>query len=281
MKANKIIDIDALWAHRLNKELLSMYKSLGTLNISEETKKRLSAPLRTMVGPAFKPENNLLIVGEETYHGLGGKTETVVSSFHSYESYHGKYSGDYILMEVQSDFMLNRYNHASAKTQQSPFWKACAKISGVGHMTDLLSAGVAWSDLMTSDLDGGSPLERGAMNSKELDVFLGYSLQSFKGNLGITTPKVAMIFAGPKYDFFLEECFNLPQNWKKDDLRSLPECSDPEEKLLQHVNIFQHNGTLFVKTYHPGFLTWQSKYGYLKILDILAETFARMGVTKQ
>lgn len=146
-------------------------------------------------------------------------------------------------------------------------------------MADLLSAGVAWSDLMACDLDGDSPLKDGAMDFKELDIFLDYSMRAFNGNLNIIKPKVAMLFTGPDYDPFLEKCFNLPKDWKDNDLRSLPECSAPNEELLKFVKVFRHNGTLFVRTYHPGFLARKKNEGYMRILDILAETFARMGVT--
>lgn len=132
---------------------------------------------------------------------------------------------------------------------------------------------------MACDLDGGSPLKDDAMDTDELDLFLDYSMRTFNGNLNIIKPKVAMLFTGPDYDPFLEKCFNLPKNWKDNDLRSLPECSDPNEDLLKFVKVFQHNKTLFVRTYHPGFLTRKKSEGYMKILDILAETFARMGVT--
>lgn len=270
---------DELWNVELNKEMLRTFESLGTMDVSEEIKKRLSAPLRTMVGPEYIPGSSLLIVGQET-HGWGGNPQTVGSSFHSFESYHGKYSSDYILMEGQTDFLLNRYESTSAKTINSPFWKANVKVSGADSMADLLSAGVAWGNLMACDLDEKSPLRKDAMNSDDLAAFLDYSNKAFKGLLELTRPKVAMLFTGPNYDWILEDWFNLPQNWKDTDLRSLPECSDPDEHLLKFVKVFNWNGTLFIRSYHPAYLTRNKKKGYLKILDILAATLKNLGVTK-
>ena len=268
-----------LWSVELNKMLRRMYESLGTMNVSEAIKKRLSAPLRTMVGPNYVPGQSLLIVGQET-NGWGGNPETIGSSFHSSESYHGKYSSDYILMEGQTDFLLNRYGSTSARTINSPFWKANVKVSGADNMADLLSAGVAWGNLLAYDLDGKSPLRKGAMNRDELAALLDYSNKAFKGLLELTRPKVAMLFTGPNYDWILEDWFNLPKNWKDTDLRSLPECTNPNEPLLEFVKVFNWNNTLFIRSYHPGFLTRNKKKGYLKILDILAATLKNLGVTK-
>lgn len=270
---------DEFWSIELNKKILRMYESLESMDVSEGIKKRLSAPLRTMVSPKYIPGSSLLIVGQET-HGWGGDPRTIGSSFSSVESYHGRYSSNYILMEGQTDFIMNRYGSVSARTINSPFWKANVKVSGVGSMADLLSAGVAWGDLLACDLDGKSPLRKGAMNRNDLVAFLDYSNKAFQGLLRTTQPKVALLFTGPRYDWIVEDWFNLPKNWKDNDLRSLPECSDPNEPLLQYVKIFRWNGTLFIRTYHPAYLYRNKKKDYLKILDILAATLKNLGVTK-
>lgn len=270
---------DELWSIKINKQLLCMYESLGSMNVSEAVKKRLSAPLRTMVGPNYAPGQSLLTVGQET-HGWGGDPKTIGSSFHSFESYKGDHSGDYILMEDQTDFLLDRWRIVKAKTKNSPFWRAITKVSGVGSMADLLTAGVAWADLLPCDLNGKSPIKKGPLTNNELIAFLDYSKKAFKGLIKIIQPKVVTLFTGPSYDWILEDWFNLPKNWKDHDLRELPECSDPNEPLLQYVKIFRWNGTLFIRTYHPAYLYRNKKKGYLKILDILAATLKNLGVTK-
>lgn len=270
---------DEFWSVELNKELLRMYESLGTMDVSEVVKQRLSAPLRTMVSPEYIPGNSLLVVGQETY-GWGGDSRTVGSSYGSSESYHGEHSRDYILMEGQEDFLANEYGTTSARTKNSPFWRTVTKIAGVTSMADLPTAGVIWGNLLACDLDGKSPLRKGAMNRNDLIAFLDYSNKAFKGLLKTTQPKVALLFTGPSYDWLLEEWFCLPANWKDNDLRSLPECTDPNEPLLQYVKVFRWNGTLFIRTYHPAYLYRNKKKGYLKILDILAATLKKLGVTK-
>jgi hypothetical protein len=71
----------------------------------------------------------------------------------------------------------------------------------------------------------------------------------------------------------------LPKNWKVNDLRSLPQCSNPNEPLLEYVKVFRWNGMLFIRSYHPRYLNMKVNEGYLKILDILAATLKNLGVT--
>ena len=268
-----------LWALKLNQKLLTMYKALGPMSVSQATKKLLSVPLLSMVGPGYTPGESLLVVGQETY-GWGGNPKTIGSSLESFEVFNRAPSAEAIAMEAQADFILDRWGHVKAKTKNSPFWRAVIKVSGVKSMADLLTAGVTWSDLLLCDHNGKTPLRKGVMNRNDLTALLDQSNKAFKGLLKHTQPKVSLLFTGPSYDWILEDWFNLPKNWKDSDLRSLPECSDPNEPLLQYVKIFRWNGTLFIRTYHPAYLYRNKKKGYLKILDILAATLKNMGVIK-
>lgn len=270
---------DELWALNLNQKLLTMYKALEPMNVSQATKKLLSVPLLSMVGPGYAFGQSLLVVGQET-KGWGGNPKTIGSSLESFEAFNRTPTAEEIAMEAQADFILDRWRHVKAKTKNSPFWRAVTKVSGVKCMADLLSAGVAWSELLLCDHDGKSPLRKGVMNRSDLTGLLDNSKKAFEGLLKLAQPKVSLLFTGPNYDWILEDWFNLPKNWKDFDLRSLPECSDPNEPLLQYVKIFRWNETLFIRTYHPAYLNRNKKKGFRKILDILAATLKNMGVTK-
>lgn len=270
-----------LWNLPLNQKLLAMNQALGPINVNQATKKELSVPLLSMVGPNYIPGEGCMAVGQQT-NGWGGNPKTIGSSLASFEAYKGNPSAEEIAMEGQTDFLLNRWGHVNGHTMNSPFWKAVTNIAGV-KFTDLLATNFAWADLLLCDHKGKSPLrkEKGnyMLSLNERLTLLDISKRAFLGNVTILRPKVIVLFTGPYYDWILEDWFNLPANWKNIDLRSLSQCSDPNEPLLKFVKVFNRNDTLFIRTYHPGYLNRNKKRGYLKIIDILAATLKNLGVT--
>lgn len=117
------------------------------------------------------------------------------SSFHSNESYHGKRSVDYILIETQADWLQNRRNAVRPETRNSPFWKANVKVAGVNKMTGLLSEGFAWGNLLACDFD----------------------------NQAQSCNAVHWTKLRPANRRLVQSTYRLEKN---DDLRSLPEYSD-------------------------------------------------------
>lgn len=272
-----------LWNLPLNQALLAMNQGLGPINVSQAAQKDLSVPLLSMVGPNYIPGEGWMAVGQQP-NGWGGSPQTIGSSLASFQAYNGTPSAEEIAMEVQTDFLLNRWGHVKPKTMNSPFWTAVTKIAGTGvKFTDLLATNFAWTDLLLCDHKGKSPLrtENGSYVLSQSDrlTLLDASKQAFLGEITTLRPKVVVLFTGPQLDGVLENWFNLPKDWKDQDLRSLPQCSDPNEPLLEYVKVFTWNGTLFIRSYHPGYLTRNAKKGYLKILDILAATLRNLGVT--
>lgn len=273
---------DELWNLPLNQALLAMNQGLGPINISQAAQKDLSVPLLSMVGPNYIPGEGWMVVGQQP-NGWGGSPQTIGSSLASFQAYNGTPSAEEIAMEVQTDFLLNRWGHVKPKTMNSPFWTAVTKIAGTGvKFTDLLATNFAWTDLLLCDHKGKSPLrkENGSYVLSQSDrlTLLDASKQAFLGNITILRPKVVVILSA-SHDWILEDWLGLPSIRTSNDLRSLPQCSDPNEPLLEYVKVFTWNGTLFIRSYHPGYLTRNAKKGYLKILDILAATLRNLDVT--
>lgn len=272
-----------LWNLPLNQALLAMNQGLGPINVSQAAQKDLSVPLLSMVGPNYIPGEGWMAVGQQT-NGWGGSLQTIESSLASFQAYNGTPSAEEIAMEVQTDFLLNRWGHVKPKTMNSPFWTAVTKIAGTGvKFTDLLATNFVWSDLLLCDHKGKSPLrkENGkyVLSDNDRLALLSASRQAFLGGITTLRPKVIVLFTGPQYDWILEDWLGLPSIRTSNDLRSLPQCSDPNEPLLEYVKVFTWNGTLFIRSYHPGYLTRNAKKGYLRILDILAATLKNLGVT--
>ena len=265
----------------LNQKLLALYKALGAIGVRPAAQKDLSVPLLSGVGPNFIQGEGWMAVGQQT-NGWGGSLQTIGSSLASFLAYKGPLSAVDIAWEVYLEFLLDLWGHVKPKTMNSPFWRAVTKIAGV-KFTDLLATNFVWSDLLLCDHKGKSPLrkENGkyVLPLNDRLAILDASRQAFLGGITTLRPKVIVLFTGPQYDWILEDWFNLPSIRTSNDLRSLPQCSDPNEPLLEYVKIFTWNGTLFIRSYHPGYLTRNAKKGYLKILDILAATLKNLGVT--
>jgi hypothetical protein len=266
----------------LNQKLLALYKALGAIGVRPAAQKDLSVPLLSGVGPNFIQGEGWMAVGQQT-NGWGGSLQTIGSSLASFLAYKGPLSAVDIAWEVYLEFLLDLWGHVKPKTMNSPFWTAVTKIAGTGvKFTDLLATNFAWSDLLLCDHKGKSPLrkENGSYVLSQSDrlTLLDASKQAFLGNITILRPKVVVIFSA-SHDWILEDWLGLPSIRTSNDLRSLPECSNPNEPLLEYVKVFTWNGTLFIRSYHPGYLTRNAKKGYLKILDILAATLRNLGVT--
>lgn len=265
----------------LNQKLLALYKALGAIGVRPAAQKDLSVPLLSGVGPNFIQGEGWMAVGQQT-NGWGGSPQTIGSSLASFLAYNGPLSAEDIAWQVYLEFLLDLWGHVKPKTKSSGFWRAVTQIAGV-KFTDLLSTNFAWADLLLCDHKGKSPLrkEKGKYVLSENDRFalLSASKQVFLELVKTLKPKVVVLFTGPQYDWILEDWFNLPKNWKVNDLRSLPECSNPNEPLLEYVKVFRWNGVTFLRCYHPRYLNMKAKKGYLKILDIIAATLRNFGVT--
>lgn len=258
-----IPSIKEFWSLPINSELCDFYKSMiCSLNVSDETKKKLSVPLLMQASPGYvnNPGKGVFFVGQETW-GWGGNSATVGTS---YESFLRDSDREYRMMEAQSDFIVDRYERSQ---KNSPLWDAFRDVARVKTVADIAYRPFLWSDIVACDFEGHSFLN--CMSQKEENEFIEFSKRKFLGELSILKPKVCLLFTGPNYDYILERYFNLPKNWEKNDIRSLNECSNPQEPLLIYVKTFEWNGCLFIRTYHPNHLRLSSKW---KIVDIIAET---------
>lgn len=256
--------IEDFWSLPINNELCDFYKSMiCSLDVSNETKKKLSVPLLMQACPGYvdNPGKGVFFVGQETC-GWGGNSETVGMS---YESFLKDSVREYRMMEAQSDFIVNRYERSRHKG--SPLWRAFREIVQVSDDADAAYRPFLRSNIMACDYEGHSFLN--CLSAKEENEFIEFSKQKFLGELTILKPKFCLLFTGPDYDFVLERYFGLSQNWKNVDIRSLKECSEPNEESLVYVKTFDWSGIRFIRTYHPGYLQRKSLW---KIVDVISNT---------
>jgi hypothetical protein len=260
--------IEEFWSLDINNELCNFYKSLiCSLKVSDDTKRKLSVPFLMQASPGYvnNKERGVFFVGKET-QGWGGNVETVG---YSYESFLKDSNREYRMMEEQSDFIVNRYKRSSHKN--SPFWRAFREIVRVESDEEAVYRPFLWSNIVACDYEGRSFLKN--LSTEEENEFIEFSKKKFLGELSILKPKVCLLFTGPKYDYILKKYFDLPEKWQKTDIRSLPECSEPNESALVDVSTFMWENCCFMRTYHPKFLRLQSKW---KIVDVVGETVKRM-----
>ena len=256
--------IEEFWSLPINGELCDFYKSMiCSLNVSNETKKKLSVPLLMQASPGYvnNQGKGVFFVGQETC-GWDGNAETVGDT---YESFLRDSSREHRMMEAQSDFIVDRYGRSRHKN--APLWTAFRDVVRVKTDADAVYRPFLWSNIMACDYEGHT--FRNYMSPEEENEFIEFSKRKFLGELSILKPKVCLLFTGPDYDYVIERYFDLPKNWEKNDIRSLKECSNPHEPLLIFVKMFEWKECLFIRTYHPKSLRMQKKW---KIVDIIAET---------
>ena len=257
--------IEDFWSLSINEELCNFYRSIiRSLNVSETTKKKLSIPLLMQVSPGYMEclNRGVFIVGQET-NGWGGG-----SIGHTYFSFAESNKNERIMMEAQSDFIINRYGRNPVKN--SPFWEAVRNIAQISSDEEIAYQPYLWTNLMACDYEGGSFI--GKMKGEE-DAFIEFSKQKFIGEFKMLKPKVCILFTGPDYDFVIERFFDLPSNWKNVDIRSLKECGNTIEPSLVYVKTFVWNDCRFFRTYHPKYLRLKKMW---QIVDSLSEIVKKM-----
>ena len=246
----------------INKELCNFYKSMiCSLDVSETTKELLSAPflMQASLGYVNNPDKSVFIVGQES-HGWGGN-----SIGFSYSSFLKTNNREQIMMENQTDFVVDQYERNSSKGK--PLWEAIRNIIHISNDYEMPSQPYLWANLMASDYDGGSFIKK--LSTKEEISFVEFSKKKFIGEISILKPKICILLTGPDYDFVVEKFFNLPSDWKNTDIRSLKECSDPSMSDLIYVKTFVWNGCRFFRTYHPRHLRLKNKW---HIIDVISKT---------
>lgn len=226
----------------MNPELLRFYSStVKKLEVSEAAKEKLSAPLLLSASAAYEdnPGKRLLVVGQET-HGWGSFNP----DFWNFKDFIAAENGFEGLLMAYSKFV------GESRLGNTPFWRGLQAVAGVKRKQEIPGVPVLWSNLMAADFEGKSFI--GKLSAPEQEAFIEFSKKKFLGEFEILKPKACALFTGPDYDFVVKRFL---------DLKELPAAEND-------VVSFEWNGCRFFRTYHPGYLQWQRKWG---VVEDLAE----------
>lgn len=237
-----------MWNQEMNNRLLDFYVEMAdTLDVSDDVKKSLSAPLLVHASPSYieNVDKRVILVGKETMGWVD-----------SYQKFCRDMKNDSAksckkMMESQAWFML--YDRKS----KYKYWQMYKMMAKRGY-NDLLSASQLWANLFPVDYHGhsylgiGRGLQYDKMPREYFSSLRLYAEKMLKGITNILKPRIIVFCTGSTYDEDLYSFLDVDSKHTV-SLKKLPECAAKEENAIDLTGTvtFVWNGIRCIRTEHP------------------------------
>ncbi len=237
-----------MWNQETNNRLLDFYIEFASaLDVPEEIKKSLSAPLLVHASPSYieNADKRVILVGKETMGWIGSYQNFCCDMKHNPEESCKR------MMESQAWFMLHD------KKSKYKYWQMYKMMAKRGY-NDLLGASQLWTNLIPVDYHGhsylgtGRALQYDKMPSEFISSLRLYAEKMLKGTINILKPRIIVFCTGSTYDKDLYSFLHIDSKHTV-SLRKLPECAAKEEGSIDLTDTvtFMWNDIRCIRTEHP------------------------------
>ena len=238
---------------KMQEELNRVYKNfLNSAQLSEELKRRLSAPLLIRVSEKWKEsKKRVLVVGQETL-GWDFDPKQTTGAYSKISSFSDFIKKDNSVESMVRGYFYFDFARHQPKHHRSPFWRAFRQVRAANRdEVDGINSSVLWSNLFRMSLDGGSVVKNGT--KEEVAAVQKASKGILRKEVEILKPTSVLFFTGPNYNNALYSEFK--------NVELLPFKGYPMSRTsyIRHPRLPKST----LRTYHPGYLN----RGHWKVVD--------------